>query len=97
MFFVTLIFMPCSAIRWCQVLREAKRVVAQLDKAEQQNQQAHAADPARQQLASLYSLGHKVSFATQLPLNTVHIHESAVQCIAHVRATACLCMFNIRW
>ncbi|KAL0020849.1 hypothetical protein WJX77_001177 [Trebouxia sp. C0004] len=43
-----------------QVAREAKRVVARLDAAEQQSQRIHSADPARQRLADLYSLGHKV-------------------------------------
>lgn len=47
-----------------QVAKEAKRVVARLDAAEQQSQRIHSADPARQKLADLYSLGHKASKAS---------------------------------
>ncbi len=42
-----------------QVAKEAKRVVARLDAAEQQSQHAHSADPQSQKLAELYSLGDK--------------------------------------
>ncbi|DBA95622.1 TPA: hypothetical protein ACH3X3_013469 [Trebouxia sp. C0006] len=44
-----------------EVAKEAKRVVARLDAAEQQSQRIHSADPARRKLADLYSLGHKAS------------------------------------
>lgn len=53
-----------------QVAKEAKRVVARLDAAEQQSQCIHSADPARQKLADLYSLGHK---ASTLPPNELAI------------------------
>jgi hypothetical protein len=53
-----------------QVAKEAKRVVARLDAAEQQSQRIHSADPARQKLADLYSLGHKASRASPDELAT---------------------------
>ena len=53
--------MDHQLLRCLQVLREAKRVVARLDKSEQQTQEAHALDPQRQELISLYSLGQKVT------------------------------------
>jgi len=45
-------------------------VVARLDAAEQQSQRIHSADPARQKLADLYSLGHK---ASRIPQNELAI------------------------
>ena len=43
-----------------QVAKEAKRVVARLDRAEQESLQHHTADPERHKLTEVYSLGHKV-------------------------------------
>jgi hypothetical protein len=51
----------CHEVLSLQVAKEAKRVAARLDAAEQQSQRIHSADPARQKLADLYSLGHKAS------------------------------------
>ena len=64
-----------AAVVPVQVLQEAKKVVARLDKAEKQVQQAHAEDPQRQELANLYSLGQKVT-------STSVSHESifSLQC-----------------
>lgn len=45
-----------------QVVREAKRVVARLDKAEEQTLQRHATDQERVRLSTTYSLGHKVCY-----------------------------------
>ncbi len=53
-----------------QVAKEAKRVVARLDAAEQQSQRIHSADPDRQKLADVYSLGHK---ASRVPPNELAI------------------------
>ena len=45
-----------------QVAREAKRVVARLDRGEEQNLQRSATDQERVKLATMYSLAHKVCY-----------------------------------
>lgn len=45
-----------------QVAMEAKRVVARLDKAEQQTLQRHATEQERVRLSTIYSLSHKVCY-----------------------------------
>lgn len=60
-----------------QVLQEAKKVVARLDKAEKQVQQAHAEDPQRQDLANLYSLGQKVTSTSVFDASTLQLQPMA--------------------
>ena len=75
-----------------QVAKEAKRVVARLDAAEQQTQRAYSADPARQKLVDLYSLGHKVIFPDQ-HLRSVKLPFGAsivTECCTSVHCTFCI-------
>ena len=46
-----------------QVTKEARRVAARLNRAEQQTLKQHATNHERLKLATMYSLGHKVCFA----------------------------------
>ena len=55
--------LPMNVLLLAQVTKEARRVAARLDRAEQQTLKQHATDHERSKLATMYSLGHKVCFA----------------------------------
>ena len=58
-----------------QVAKEAKRVVARLDRAEEQTLQHHATNHERLKLATMYSLGHKVCCSNMRRANVKTVHE----------------------
>ena len=80
-----------------QVIKQAKKVVTKLDAAEHRSQLTHQADPSRQKLAELYSLGHKVSLhtscsgAARVPCHTASLAKTKVASTAaeHAHEQAC--------
>lgn len=52
--------LPTNILWPAQVTKEARRVAARLDRAEEQTLKHHATNHERLKLATMYSLGHKV-------------------------------------
>lgn len=52
--------LPTNVLLPAQVTKEARRVAARLDRAEEQTLKPHATNHEHLKLATMYSLGHKV-------------------------------------